>query len=431
MSTHKQALTEHELDHFKKIDHQIVKISKSIRVISALAWPAETSQVFFRAWRKKKLQLPKIVYPKFELSEQWQELKKIAHACDAQHPIGVYLQQTALSYCAAARMLESVGTPAFRTLSIALYGRPKDHLGKVTSLKLAKEFIKITDDFSEILMMDEGLAEHCIRPEALADDFMTRSESFFGKRHAVKVEIDPHLAAKAAAGGSKVRVRGATSYSQIEIEQLWQHEVLVHSLTLINGRKQPHFKTFGIGSPRTTATQEGLATFAELITATMDLPRLRRIALRIVAIQLALDGADFIEVLHFFIESGQSEAESFQSTARIFRGADLAGRNVFTKDVVYLKGLFAVHTFLRKSVESRKVDYPSRLFLGRLALGDVISLEPFLQEPYVHKAHYLPQWVANKQGLAAYLSYALLANRVRLKDIKIEDFEHHLDLSMV
>ena len=90
-----------------------------------------------------------------------------------------------------------------------------------------------------------------------------------------------------------------------------------------------------------------------------------------------------------------------------------------------------MHTFLRKSVESRKVDYPSRLFLGRLALGDIISLEPFLQEPYVHKAHYLPQWVANKQGLAAYLSYALLANRVRLKDIKIEDFEHRLDLSMV
>ena len=37
----------------------------------------------------------------------------------------------------------------------------------------------------------------------------------------------------------------------------------------------------GLGAPRTTRTQEGLATFAEIITGAIDISRLRRIALRV------------------------------------------------------------------------------------------------------------------------------------------------------
>ena len=44
-----------------------------------------------------------------------------------------------------------------------------------------------------------------------------------------------------------------------------------------------------LGSPRTTKTQEGLATFAELITSSIDLARLRRIALRIPAVHMGLE----------------------------------------------------------------------------------------------------------------------------------------------
>src|SRR5690606_24059451 len=136
--------------------------------------------------------------------------------------------------------------------------------------------------------------------------------------------------------------------------QLIEHEGFVHTATALNGRAQPVLGCMGLSAPRTTLTQEGIATLAELTTRSIDIARLRRLALRTVAIHHALEGADFLEVFRFFLENGQSEDESAHSAMRVFRGGDVRGRVVFTKDVVYLGGLFAVHTFLRKAIaESR------------------------------------------------------------------------------
>ena len=37
----------------------------------------------------------------------------------------------------------------------------------------------------------------------------------------------------------------------------------MHTATALNGRRQRYFKSLGLGSPRTTPDQEGLAAFAE------------------------------------------------------------------------------------------------------------------------------------------------------------------------
>src|SRR5690606_25614190 len=144
---------------------------------------------------------------------------------------------------------------------------------------------------------------------------------------------------KAAAGARKIRIRGGTCFSWMDIPQLVNHEAFVHTLTMLNGREQPHLKSMGLGAPRTTRVQEGLAIFAELITGAIDLSRLRRIALRVKAVHMAMEGADFIQVFSFFLDAGQNELESYYSAMRIFRGGDVRGRLVFTKDVVYLVGL--------------------------------------------------------------------------------------------
>ncbi|MFT7220050.1 MAG: hypothetical protein ACI8Z1_001667, partial [Candidatus Azotimanducaceae bacterium] len=85
----------------------------------------------------------------------------------------------------------------------------------------------------------------------------------------------------------------------------------------MNGRKQPLLTAFSLGAPRTTAAQEGLATFAELVTGAIDVARIERIALRVIAIDKALSGANFIEVFELFIDSGHTEIESFNSTMRV------------------------------------------------------------------------------------------------------------------
>lgn len=414
-----------ELQRYCELDNKLVEAARQIRVLSALGWSVGHYDAFIQGWLAGRPQLPAVEYPRFDLSQARQALQAIVRQCDPHHPIGRYLLQTARSYMVAARMLENVGTKQFRALSEALYGRPKDKLGKLSNLRLADDFIKITSDFAAAT---DPEGEICIRPEAVAEELKERAARFF-THHRIDVVVDESLAAKAAAGSERVRIRGRTGFSRAEIEQLLEHELLVHSATMLNGRGQPYLKSLGMGAPRTTGTQEGLATFAEVITDTMDLARLRRIALRIKAIDLACEGGDFIDVFRFFIEAGQSHKESFQSSARIFRGGDVRGRWVFTKDVVYLKGLVSVHTFMRKAIEVRKIDYPRWLFLGRLALGDVVLLEDFIRQGFIGPPLYLPPWAASRERLAAYLSYSVFSSHLKLKHVTLSDFVDELDES--
>lgn len=410
-----------ELAHYAALDQKLVEAARPIKVLSALGWPAHLCDEFLAGFRAGNPKLPEARVPKVDLADRRRALAQLMMQADPGHPLGRYIIQTAASYVIAARMLESVGCRAFRQFSEMLYGTPQDRLGRLSNLALADYFIKITADFAAAVESADAENAVCIRPEAVALELKERADAFF-VNHKISVVIDKNLASKAAAGAERVRIRGMTSFSRAEIDQLLEHEVFVHSATMLNGRAQPQLKSLGLGSPRTTCAQEGLATFAELITTTMDLSRLRRIALRIKAIDVGLSGGSFIDVFRFFMDAGQGEKESFQSAARIFRGGDVRGSHVFTKDVVYLKGLFAVHTFLSKAIEMRKLDYPQYLFIGRLTLGDVIALEPFVQEGFVKKAPYLPKWVANREGLAAYLSYSVFTRHLNLADIRLADF---------
>ncbi len=70
-------------------------------------------------------------------------LLTIARLADHGHPIGRYLQQTALSYYYAGRMLEHLATPTFLELSKMIYGSPEERLGKLSNVEFADDFISI------------------------------------------------------------------------------------------------------------------------------------------------------------------------------------------------------------------------------------------------------------------------------------------------
>lgn len=410
-------------DTFVEADNTLVQAAKGIKILSTLGWAEHHCDEFIASWRRGNPKVPEISYPKFDYSQERAALQTIINTITDDHPVAHYVSRTAQSYHIAAIMLENLGTPAFRECSELLYGRPDDHIGKLSNLSLADDFIELTDDFSAILEASE-ISE--LMPSHVAAKLIKdRSDFFFGD-YKIKVIIDDELNSKAAAGSERVRLRGNSQFTKAELDQLLQHEVFVHSTTMLNGRSQPYLKSLGLGSPRTTATQEGLATFSELISGTMDLGRLRRIALRIKGIHYALSGADFLEIFGFFLNAGQSERESFQSSARIFRGGDLRGRHVFTKDVVYLKGLISVHTFLRKAIQERKIDFPQRLFSGRLSVGDVVRLEGAFDDGWISPGKYLAPWAANREGLATYLCYNAFSNRLRLEDVRLEDFVDHM-----
>lgn len=403
------------------LDTKLVKVAGTIKVLAEIAWPASLSARFLADWRAGRPALPQAPTPALELGPQLEALRGIAAACDAGHPVSDYVRRTALSFATAVEMLQAAGTPDFTRHSERLYGRPSDPVvgSPMSLLDAAKGFVRSTIEFERSCLIPEE--DVCLLPSTVVEQLQKKVSAFFHD-HAVQVVLDPTLSAKAAAGANTIRVRSSTCFSRQDLPQLLAHEALVHTLTKINGQAQPNLPSLGLGSPRTTRTQEGLALFAELISVAIDLQRLRRIALRVEAIDHALSGADFIDVFRFFLEAGQSEAESFQSAARVFRGGDVRGRVAFTKDVVYVGGLVEVHTFMRKAIQRGRLELVPWLFAGRLTLHDVITLGPWLRDGWIAAPHYQPRWAQQLPSLTAFLLYSVFVNQVSLRDIDLDDF---------
>ncbi|HVX04757.1 MAG TPA: flavohemoglobin expression-modulating QEGLA motif protein [Rhodanobacteraceae bacterium] len=394
------------------LDRRLVNAVRGIRVLDTVAWPAAVERRFLDDLQHGREIVPRFEYRVPDLSVQRAQLDAIAAKADASHPLGAYLRRSAESWQTAARMLEAVGTHRVTAPSIELYGRPGDALpgGTQTNLDAARWFLEIAEELGNGALPE---AEYCIPAEVLRDEVQAEVDACFGTG-TVRVEIDPELTSKAAAGATRIRLRGATCFSEYDRSQLLAHEAFVHTLTARNGRAQPVLKSLARTAPRATATQEGLAVFAELMSGSIDIARLQRISLRILAIDMALSGADFVEVYRWFRAHGQNVADSFYSTQRVFRGVPVTGGAAFTKDNVYLAGLLTVHTFFRWAFKRRRLDLMQHLFSGKLALDDAIALRPCFADGSVAPPQYLPPWIQRSQGLAAKLAFSLFANRIRM-----------------
>ena len=408
-----------ELRRYAALDQRLLAAVKGIRILSTVSWPASLEDRMIAAYSNGRFALPEVSYQPPDLSAERAELATIEREAGYDDPLGEYLSRTAESWRIAAEMLEAVGTSKVTAPSIVLYGRPGDTIpgSDRSNLDAARYFVELSDELGSDLLADE--VNLSIPADQLRDDLSHTLDEFFGAGQ-IAVEVDPELTAKAAAGATRIRLRGGTCFSEYDRHQLLAHEAFVHSLTALNGRAQPVLASLGRTSPRVTATQEGLAVFAELMSGAIDISRLKRISLRILAIDMALSGADFVEVYRFFSSCGQSPADSFHSAQRVFRGVPLTGGAAFAKDNVYLSGLLAVHTFFRWALKQRRMDMLRNLFAGKLALHDVISLEPHFASGAILPPHWLPPWMKHVHGLAGKLAFSLFVNRIHMGKVQAE-----------
>ena len=155
--------------------------------------------------------------------------------------------------------------------------------GGATTREAANHFIAIADELDrELLAPSEQVA---ISATSLRMQLQAALDDYFDGR-VITVELDPDMIAKAAAGPNRIRLRSGAAFSDYDLHQLLQHEAFVHSLTALNGQQQAVLPSMSLSSPRTTATQEGLATFAEQITGSIDIERMKRVSLRIEAVAM-------------------------------------------------------------------------------------------------------------------------------------------------
>jgi uncharacterized protein (TIGR02421 family) len=174
-----------------------------------------------------------------------------------------------------------------------------------------------------------------------------------------------------------------------------QHEVGTHALTFHNGRNQP-FKLLAMGLAGYEELQEGLAVLSEFLVGGLSRPRLRQLAVRVLAVAQLVQGAEFVDVYRSLHDQyGFNQRVAYNTTMRVFRGGG------FTKDAVYLRGLVGVLEHLEAGGDMEI------LLSGKIALDHVEILEELRWRGILQPPRLIPRYLGEDQELV----------RTRLQDI--------------
>lgn len=410
-------LSEKEKKRISSLSHELHDIIRKVSILRYVRWDVQIKRDFLK---KGGLELPKVSYAAFNGKDILAKLdvvdKKVQNTIfDEWIQRHIHVARTTV------HMLVSVGTPAFNEYSVEIYGKPEQYLldNESTSLALAEKFHQLLSGRYVPQSEPEKFPA-----EYAQQEIKQRTKRLFGSKSPAVI-LSEDLTSNAAASSKRIRLRTSAQFTEREIEQLIQHEASIHVATALNGKAQKLLPTLGSSHAGTTKTQEGLAVFAELITGTMDINRMRRLADRMIAIQMSMEGADFLEVFQYFLEqTSGNEDQSFENTQRVFRGGVLTGGAPFTKDIVYLDGLVRVHNFLRIAVASNRADCIPLLFCGKLDLDDLSVISAMNHEGLCSPAKYLPTWVSDMGFLFSYMAYSSFLNQIDLPRVS----EHYSDI---
>lgn len=381
----------------------------SMKILGSLIWDDHHKKAFLKYGR-----LPNPDYVPVDLETSFEHVRDARQLIENKGVVGEWLTRMANSIETTAVMLGSRGTKEFFIQSSKLYGIPKETLidKKTRVIDLARHMDETLDGLDIENLVIDGY-EVWLTAEEFAKRLAPNLDEHFGKK-APKIELTAEIPSKALAGSRRIRVNSNARFTPRDVHQLMQHEALIHVATTFNGRAQKQFPYLGRAHARVTEIQEGLAVFAEIISGAMDPRRFRRLADRVIAIQMAIEGADFKEVFDYYMDRLGEPEEAFDNTRRIFRGGVISGGAPFTKDMVYLNGLLRVHNFMRTVVKLHRADLIRLLFVGKLDLEDVPALATLAAEGLIEPPKYMPPWAKDLRFLVSYMSYSGFLNQVKM-----------------
>ena len=219
---------------------------------------------------------------------------------------------------------------------------------------------------------------------------------------------------------SKVKVRAGATFHGWEADGLYVHEVETHAFTAQNGAAQPYAPFLKSGGPRTTATQEGLAVFAELYERVLATARLERLAVRVKLVEMAESGASFLDAYRFLVGRGAEPHDAYLDAARVYRGGLVEGGAPFTKDASYLAGLVRVYAFLSAFVRGGFRDEVELLACGRIALEDIGALVELAAMGLIERPKHRPRWMRSWQTLLPYFAFSSFVEGLDLSRVEAE-----------
>jgi uncharacterized protein (TIGR02421 family) len=408
----------------KRLSQRIVDAQRPIRILDAIKWPSHIDEQIRKSKFKTMPKMGPEEYQKINLGfdpiKKTEELKEIIQAIDTelgQDPLADLLKRTAEQYIDVTEMLKARGTKKFWEQSKKLYGSPKDTFfnDKSTILELGQLLYTILSGIDDRELGQEYPEN--ISAQEVVNTLNDRFKDYF-KDTSVAAVLSDGIVADAAAGGDVVKIKDGALFSSRDIDILEVHEGWVHVGTSQNGSNQHVAKWLSKGPPRVASTQEGLAVILEIFTFRSYPKRARQINDRILGIDKAEEGANFLEVLEFYRTEGYSEEDALTNTRRVFRGGVLSGGAPFTKDISYCRGFVENYNFLRAAIRAGRPDLIPFLFVGKIYVDDIPILYQRYKEGIIDPPRYLPPHFKDLNGVAVWMSFSSFLNLVDLKMIQ-------------
>ena len=309
-------------EQLKKVDKSLYQLTKKLEVLSYVTpLNLESEQKKFlknKGEKNPNFKYRQIIDHPFEFKRKLYSLK-LEDIKDVS--VARLYRDVIESYSDKIDMLNTIGTDKFFFNSLRYFGQPNE-----TDLRNAHFILNCPDDEKE---------SEIINVERIKEIF-EKEISNYGFE--AKVEITKSITAEIMVLNfkRKVLLKHGSKLSLDSVKALVHHEVGVHMVTTMNAVNQP-LNIFKLGFPNNTYTQEGIAVLTEYLSGHLTIRRLKELALRVVAVDLMINGLDFKSVYHEMVNSYYlSENEAFILTTRIFRGGG------FTKDHLYLKGFIRI-----------------------------------------------------------------------------------------
>lgn len=401
------------------LSEKIVESQRPIRVLDAIKWDQGVEAEFFRNGARELPKVDAAYYASvplgFDPARKQAELAEIAFLIErtlgASDDIGALLLSQVEQYREVVTMLAARGTPQFYKSARVLYGSPKDTFfhGRLSIMDQGKALYEILSALENKFLGRE------YPKDLTSEDVVTELQKRFANsflRDKIKVCLSDGIVSDAAAGSDVIKIKEGARFSRKDIDIFEVHEGYVHVATTLNGKAQKVAKFLSKGSPRVSVTQEGLAILMEILTFSTYPLRARAINDRIIGIDKAEEGADFLEVYDFYLTEGYSETESFRNAMRVFRGGVITGGSPFTKDISYCRGFIENYCFIRAAIRRGKPEIVPFLFAGKLHADDIPMLYQKSAEGIVDAPTLLPSQFADMNGLAVWMSFSNFLNTV-------------------
>ena len=270
------------------------------------------------------------------------------------------------------RMIELVrlrGTDGFVTASIDLFGGVEAGLLKLADTILAEV------GGSEPLTADCGVDAVVAAVEDEVAWYRERAPDF-----GLEITVDADIGSLMMVSHGRLYLDADLRLPGARLQPLVQHEVGTHVVTRYNGMKQP-LRQLAVGLAAYDPLQEGLGVLAEYLTGYLPGERLRVLAARVVAADMAIRGEGLPQVFACLHEDhGFPTDDAFDVAVRALRGGGL------TKDAVYLRGLCDLLDHLAAGGGF------TELFAGKFALSHLVVLEQLAEAGWAVPPRLLPRY---------------------------------------